>query len=108
MNGKTAKKLRRIARELALTPADSYQPVGPEIYVEAKVDHGRSYTAGIKRRPLALGACERRAYLEAKAIYKGQVAPVVGKPQKINPEEYERAYRDRMVDSIGKQNTDAV
>lgn len=108
MNGRIAKRLRRAARGLKLNPATTYQPVGPEIYVEAKKDHGREYTAGIKRRPLAAGPCERRAYLEAKKLYKGQVPLEQGPAEAINPEDYVRKFRDRMIDSIREQHPDAV
>jgi len=81
--------------------------VGPEQYVEAKQAHGRSYTAGIKRRPWALGPCFRRAYQEAKLIYAGKVEPIEGDAT-LDPLEYERQFKDRMVDSIKKQGSDAV
>lgn len=76
MNGKVAKKLRRIARELHLDPENKYAPVGEIVHRPAIKDHGRSYTAGIVPRPFALQVCERRAYLEAKAIYKNSCQPI--------------------------------
>jgi hypothetical protein len=72
VNGKKAKALRKIARGLKLPPENKYEPVGPIRRREAIKDHGRSYTAGIVRRPFALSACERRAYQEAKALYAGE------------------------------------
>lgn len=107
MNGKKARALRAIARSLKLNPQTSYQPVGPEQHVEAKKDHGREYTAGIKRRPFAVGPCFRRAYQEAKAIYKGKVEPIIGQ-ETVNPHEEVRAFRDRMVDSIKRQGEGPV
>lgn len=76
MNGKVAKKLRRITRELKLGPENKYAFVGEIRHREAIKDHGRSYTAGIVPRPLALQVCERRAYQEAKAIYKNSCQPI--------------------------------
>jgi hypothetical protein len=108
MNGKQAKRLRRLAATLKLDPKTSYQPVGPEVYVEAKKAHGREYTAGIKRRPLALGPCQRRVYQEAKLLYSGKVPMETGPAEEINPMDGQRAFRDRMVDSIKKQGNDAV
>jgi hypothetical protein len=104
VNGKKAKALRRIARELKLPDEKTYQPVGPIRHREAIQDHGRSYTAGIVRRPFALGACERRAYLEAKALYRGagidigQIEPIPQAPQ--------RQFKDQVVDSIKQQPTE--
>jgi hypothetical protein len=72
VNGRTAKKLRRLARELKLNPQTEYAPVGEIRHAEARRDHkGRSYSAGIVRRPFAMTACERRAYQEAKELYRG-------------------------------------
>lgn len=101
MNSKKAKALRRIARELALPEENSYEPVGPIRRREAIVDHGRSYTAGIVRRPFALKACERRAYLEAKALYKGGHAEVI-QPQ-VAPTEPVRPFKDAVIDSVKRQ-----
>ncbi len=94
------KRLRKIARELNLDPKNSYAPVGPEVHVEARNDHGRQYSAGIKRRPLALKACERRAYLEAKAIYKGGVVEA-GVAAQVLPER--KPFHIRHVDSMKYQ-----
>ncbi len=98
MNGKVAKRLRRIARELKLDPENKYAPVGEIRHAEARRDHkGRAYTAGIVRRPFALQACERRAYLEAKAIYKGENTAVA---EVVTPGV---SFESRMRASIDKQ-----
>lgn len=109
MNGKKAKALRRIARELKLPPENKYQPVGPLRRREAIKDHGRTYTAGIVRRPFALGPCERRAYQEAKFLYRGgeidsdgvQVEPAAAP-------EPERPFKAQVRESINKQPSTPV
>lgn len=111
MNGKQAKKLRKIARGLKLPAPNSYAPVGREEYVEARNDNKRSYTAGIKRRPVALQACERRAYKEAKSLYKGIDTTSVDPEYRVilSPSQAEslagpdRSFADKMVDSIKQQ-----
>jgi len=76
MRGKIAKRLRRIARELKLDPRTDYAPVGelqrlPERkYVDKFTGEHKTLPGGVLRRPFAMKACERRAYQEAKAIYK--------------------------------------
>lgn len=65
------------------------------------MDHGRSYSAGIVRRPFALKACERRAYLEAKALYRGGHAEVIA-PQ-VAPAEPVRPFKDAVIDSVKRQ-----
>lgn len=102
MNGKMAKRLRKIARGLKLPEANSYASVGPEVYVEARNDNKRSYTAGIKRRPLALNACERRAYKEAKCLYKGIDTASAESTYSVTLQQ-QRSFADRMVDSIKQQ-----
>jgi hypothetical protein len=77
VNGKVAKRLRRLARELKLDPETKYAPFGelqhlPErVYVDRASGETRTLPAGVLRRPFAMIACERRAYQEAKAIYRG-------------------------------------
>ena len=61
VNGKQAKRLRKIARELELNANRAYAPVGPL---------RRNQFGAPIRRPFALTECERRAYQEAKAIYQ--------------------------------------
>lgn len=76
MNGKTAKRLRRIARELHLNPTTTYAPMGPLRRGPEKVivrDGKIETIPGMPiRRPYATGECERRAIQEAKKIYKRQ------------------------------------
>jgi hypothetical protein len=78
MRGKVAKKLRRIARELKLDPKTDYAPVGelqhlPERkYVDKFTGEQKTLPGGVLRRPFAMKACERRAYQEAKAIYRNE------------------------------------
>ena len=75
MNGRTAKKLRRLARALKLDPETKYAPVGeirhlPERrYVDKFTGEEKVLPGGVLRRPFAMIACERRAYQEAKLIY---------------------------------------
>ena len=63
MRGVVAKKLRKIAASLNLTAQATYVPGGPQRY--------RRDGTGIPR-PRVLVACFRRAYLEAKKVYKGE------------------------------------
>jgi hypothetical protein len=78
MNGKMAKKLRRIARELKLDPETKYAPVGELVrlperkYVDKFTGEQKTLPGGVLRRPFAMKACERRAYQEAKAIYRNE------------------------------------
>ncbi len=41
-------------------------------------------------------------------MYKGQVVVEEAAAQQIDPLDYERKFRDRMVDSINKQGNDAT
>jgi hypothetical protein len=78
LNGKVAKRLRKIAKALKLDPATSYAPVGelrrlPERrYVDKFSGEEKVLPGGVLRRPFAMKACERRAIQEAKSIYKEQ------------------------------------
>jgi hypothetical protein len=108
VNGRKAKALRRIARSLGLPPENKYEPVGPIRRREAIKDHGRSYTAGIIPRPFALGACERRAYLEAKALYKGGHVDVtdIAPAEAFNDaaaRRVARPFKDKVFESIKNQ-----
>jgi len=82
MNGRVAKRLRRIAAELHLNPENTYAPFGPlrrhpdrTITRDGKIEviEGRPIP-----RPFALGECWRRAYQEAKKLYKGQALAGAG------------------------------
>ena len=100
MNGRTAKKLRKIARGLKLPPVSAYQPTGPD----TEWSGGQLVR---RRQPLALKACFRRAYLEAKALYKGAVAE--GGPVDLTEEQRGvRPFRHLMVDSIKRQDQGPV
>jgi hypothetical protein len=64
MNGRTAKALRKIARALELAPKSSYVPGGKLRRTAAG--------APIRRPAMIVDECFRRAYLEAKRLYKGK------------------------------------
>jgi hypothetical protein len=106
MNGKKAKALRRLARTLKLPAENKYQPTGVLRRVEDRVGpDGKLYKGGLVRRPFALAVCERRAYQEAKAMYKG--ATVDAGPAPVGPvilHPTERSFADRAVDSMRRQN----
>lgn len=105
MNGRKAKALRKLARELKLPPKTQYAPVGPLRHRESReiVDaqgQVRVLQGGLVRRPFALQACARRAYQEAKAIYKGESQGITGQAgelQELVP------FKTRMVNSIKAQ-----
>lgn len=90
IRGKTAKRLRQIARALNLNPTTGYAPGGPlrrrpagKVYGEdgeLVVTPGRPIP-----RPGVLIECLRRAYKEAKKIYKGLP------PSVLAPESEQRA-----------------
>jgi hypothetical protein len=111
VNGKQSKRLRKIARTLGLNPANSYAPMGvlrrlPErTYVDRRSGETKVLPGGVLRRPFALKACERKAYQEAKALYKGADpgdAPLAG-PVILHPTEESRSFADRAVDSMKQQ-----
>ena len=62
MRGTTARSLRKIARELELEPKTKYAPGGRL--------RKRANGSPI-RRPLVMLECFRKAYKEAKRMYKG-------------------------------------
>ena len=101
MRGKTAKRLRKIALSLKLNPVSSYEPTGA-------FQHWKGGELVRRRQPLALKACWRRAYLEAKALYKGQVVAEAGVVDLAMEREGIRPFRHRMVDSIKRQGTGPV
>lgn len=88
MNGKIAKRLRRIARELSLNPTTTYAPMGP---LRRRADKAVMDEEGKIQvipgqpipRPFALGECFRRAYREAKKIYKGQDREATSMPGQV-------------------------
>lgn len=75
MNGKIAKRLRRMARQLERPQEAHYAPLGELRRRGAarivKDHNGVEHTipAPLVRRPIALGDCERRVIQEAKRIY---------------------------------------
>ena len=97
VNGKVAKRLRRIARGLKLNPESKLQPVGIERTYEKD---GKTYAI---RRPLALGPCFRRAYQEAKKLYLGQVRAQTGHEDLDELRVAERQFRHRVIDSTKAQ-----
>lgn len=61
---------------------------------------------GVLRRPFALKACERKAYLEAKKLYTGRAAAELSpEPAGLPLAEPQREFKDRMVDSIKRQES---
>lgn len=112
MRGKQAKRLRKIARTLELNPASSYAPMGPlrrlpeRVYVDRQSGETKVLPGGVLRRPFALKACERKAYIEAKNLYKNPPPREVleaPEPQGVPLTEPQREFKDRMVDSIKQQ-----
>jgi hypothetical protein len=96
MNGRAAKKLRRIARSLGLDPETRYTPGGPLRRRAGYRDEAGVWQEGAPMpRPAILTSCERRAYREAKKIY-------LNKPiSMLMPEEVkEKAYQAQVVDSM--------
>jgi hypothetical protein len=72
MRGTTAKHLRRIARGLNLSPQTAYAPGGKLRRRPSYRDADGALQQGAPiRRPWAMVECFRRAYKEAKKIYKG-------------------------------------
>ena len=100
MNGRVSRKLRQIASGLKLPQETGYGPAG-------KLRRGPSYLddKGILqpgaplRRPTAMTECFRRAYKEAKKLYKGLPISICV-PETKAPEKTE--FRVRVADSIRK------
>lgn len=110
MNGKQARRLRKIARTLELPAENSYAPFGelrrlPErTYVDRRDGKTKTLPGGVLRRPFALKACERKAYQEAKKIYTGKETELAENPQTvIIPPDPVAPFRTRVVDSIKQQ-----
>lgn len=104
MRGKTAKRLRKIARALELNPNTTYAPGGklrhgPAIRVDDPETGPRMVAGPPIRRPAVLQECERRAYQEAKKIYRG--AP----PTALEPEGDNKPapFNVRMIEAVKKQ-----
>lgn len=83
MNGKQAKRLRKIAAELGRPAGNNYAWAGhlqrrQDIVLGMKGggDSARVIRGAPIRRPLALGDCNRRAIQEAKKLYKEQAGEI--------------------------------
>ena len=87
INGKQARRLRAIARTLKLPPPSTYD---------------KQHTGAV-----ALKACFRRAYLEAKALYKGAFVEE-GRVDLSTEQAGVRPFRHLMVDSIKRQGEGPV
>jgi hypothetical protein len=72
MNGKLAKKLRRIARGLELDTATKYVPSKPVNPGYFSAPNGRRCEQLGSLPPFVMVKCERRAYKEAKKVYLGK------------------------------------
>lgn len=68
MNGRVSRRLRKIAADLRLTPQTSYAPGGK---LRRRPSEGWLQQGAPVPRPAVLTECFRRAYREAKKIYKG-------------------------------------
>ena len=104
MNGRTARKLRQIARDLDdldLAPETGYAPAGRlrrgPSYLD---DKGVLQPGAPLRRPTAMTECFRRVYKEAKKLYKG-LPPSMCVPE-VKEKEAEVPFRVRVADSIRK------
>jgi hypothetical protein len=101
MRGKTAKRLRQIARALSLNPTTNYVPGGKlrrrASYRDAE---GKLQQGAPIPRPAVMMECFRRAYKEAKKLYKGLPATSCV-PE---GEEIESPFHVRVVDSMKKYN----
>jgi hypothetical protein len=99
MNGRVAKRLRKIAKELRLNPQTAYAPGGKlrrrPSYRDAE---GLLQQGAPIPRPGTLVECFRRAYREAKKIYKG-LPPSTCVPETT---EQETPFHVKVVDSMTK------
>lgn len=96
MRNATAKRLRQIAKSLGLETETKYAPGGPlRRRPSYRDDKGELQPGAPIPRPFVLRECVRRAYREAKKIYKGQPMSLLA------PEaEAEKAYQAKVVDSM--------
>jgi hypothetical protein len=95
MRGTTARKLRKIARSLELPAKTGYAPGGKLRRRPGYRDESGIWQDGPPiPRPTVLTECFRRAYREAKKIYKGKP------PSTLAPEgERARSFADTVIDS---------
>ena len=105
MNGRTARKLRQIAKGLDLAPETGYAPAGkmrryPHRLQKDAEGHMRLVPGPPIPRPIAMTECFRRVYKEAKKLYKG-LPPSMCVPE-AKEKEAEVPFRARVADSIRK------
>lgn len=95
MNGKAAKRLRRIARELKLDPKTAYTPGGPLRRQPSFIhpETGETIEGAPIRRPGILVDCERKGYKVAKQVYKGREVSTLNAVRKEENSIYNRAQR---------------
>jgi len=97
MRGQTARRLRRIARELKLAPKTEYAFGGPLMRKPSFRDPrtGEMVPGAPIPRPIVMRECFRKAYQEAKKLYLGRpwskLAPV---------DEKDAPYHARVVNSM--------
>lgn len=100
MNGRVSRQLRKIARELELKPETGYAPGGRlrrrAPYLDAK---GVPQPGPPVPRPTVLTECFRRAYKEAKKLYKG-LPPSMCLPEETKQTAEEVPFRARVAASI--------
>lgn len=105
MNGRVSKKLRRIARELNLSPTTAYAPGGKLRRRPSRWDSDELGAQVLIQgppipRPGTLVECFRRAYQEAKKIYKGQPPSICVPDVPETPEQQESPFHVRVVKSM--------
>lgn len=101
MNGRVSKRLRQIARGLNLPPQTGYVPGGKlRRHASYRDAEGALQQGAPIRRPAALVECFRRAYKEAKKIYKG-LPPSTCVPE---GDTAESPFHVRVVDSMKQYN----
>lgn len=71
MRGTTARRLRQIARGLGLDAKTEYAPGGKLRRRPDRIIHGKVIAGAPIPRPFVMVECFRRAYKEAKKIFKG-------------------------------------
>ena len=91
MRGSVAKRLRRIAASLGLEAETKYAPGGP---LRRRGDKGAPIP-----RPFVLRACERLAYKQAKALYKGKSLSILQPGPEQKAPEQPKEFREAIVDS---------
>lgn len=104
MRGVTAKRLRKIAKSIGLPESGKYVPGGP-LRRSPGFRHpetGEWMEGAPIRRPAVLTECFRRAYKEAKRIYKGLPPTRLVSEDKVAQPEAPREFRHRVAESIVK------